>query len=294
MSDEDALLAAIAAHPDEDTPRLAYADWLQEHDQHIRAEFIRLQIDIAHKETLPRVLQNRYVDLWKRQQELLDNHRAELLGRLTCLREAEGYEFRRGFVSEMRTSVPELCANWDTIGFALPVPRVALIDWRGLVRDVLGCGEPAPLPVGSYELVSALVSRGPGLEDETRLEPLTDPHDWPRLEQLDASGCRLGDADVGVLLRAKSFTVLADLDFSRNDLTDVGVSALLDSGLTRQLQRLILSGNPISDDAAIALAERWPTGDADKLKSLDLRFTNIGQRGQQALLRRFGGRVDLF
>jgi uncharacterized protein (TIGR02996 family) len=31
VSDEDALLAAIREHPDEDTPRLAYADWLDEH-----------------------------------------------------------------------------------------------------------------------------------------------------------------------------------------------------------------------------------------------------------------------
>jgi len=43
MSDEAALLAAIRANPDEDTPRLVYADWLQEHDNASRAEFIRAQ-----------------------------------------------------------------------------------------------------------------------------------------------------------------------------------------------------------------------------------------------------------
>jgi uncharacterized protein (TIGR02996 family) len=57
MSDEAALLAAIFAHPDEDTPRLVYADWLDEHadalpgrapaEVRARAEFIRLQIEIA-------------------------------------------------------------------------------------------------------------------------------------------------------------------------------------------------------------------------------------------------------
>ena len=30
MSDEAALLKSIIAHPDEDTPRLVYADWLDE------------------------------------------------------------------------------------------------------------------------------------------------------------------------------------------------------------------------------------------------------------------------
>src|SRR6516162_11053942 len=50
MSDEKALLAAIWAHPQEDTPRLAYADWLQETGMEAnvaRGEFIRLQIELT-------------------------------------------------------------------------------------------------------------------------------------------------------------------------------------------------------------------------------------------------------
>lgn len=45
MSDGDALLAAIRAHPDEDTPRLAYADWLEETGSPARARFIRQQVE---------------------------------------------------------------------------------------------------------------------------------------------------------------------------------------------------------------------------------------------------------
>jgi len=51
MSDYDALLAAICADPDEDTPRLALADWLDENDQPERAAFIRTQVEFAR--TLP-------------------------------------------------------------------------------------------------------------------------------------------------------------------------------------------------------------------------------------------------
>src|SRR5262245_52295889 len=47
MSDEAALLQAIRNHPDEDTPRLMYADWLDEHGDRDRAEFIRCQIEVA-------------------------------------------------------------------------------------------------------------------------------------------------------------------------------------------------------------------------------------------------------
>src|SRR5262245_61645453 len=45
-----ALYRAILAHPDEDTPRLVYADWLDENGDAAdrrRAEFIRLQIRLA-------------------------------------------------------------------------------------------------------------------------------------------------------------------------------------------------------------------------------------------------------
>jgi uncharacterized protein (TIGR02996 family) len=43
----DALYAAILAHPDEDTPRLAYADHIEEQGDSARAEFIRLQCRLA-------------------------------------------------------------------------------------------------------------------------------------------------------------------------------------------------------------------------------------------------------
>jgi uncharacterized protein (TIGR02996 family) len=45
VSDRAALLAAIIAHPDEDTPRLALADWLDEHGEAKRAALIRTQIE---------------------------------------------------------------------------------------------------------------------------------------------------------------------------------------------------------------------------------------------------------
>lgn len=41
MSDREALLAAIRLHPDEDTPRLVFADWLDEHGESERAALIR-------------------------------------------------------------------------------------------------------------------------------------------------------------------------------------------------------------------------------------------------------------
>jgi uncharacterized protein (TIGR02996 family) len=42
-----AFLEAIADNPDDDTPRLVYADWLDDHGDAHRAEFIRVQCELA-------------------------------------------------------------------------------------------------------------------------------------------------------------------------------------------------------------------------------------------------------
>jgi uncharacterized protein (TIGR02996 family) len=42
-----ALLKACRANPLDDTPRLVLADWLDEHDDHDRALFIRIQCELA-------------------------------------------------------------------------------------------------------------------------------------------------------------------------------------------------------------------------------------------------------
>lgn len=47
MTDETALLAAVLDRPEDDTPRLVYADWLDDHDRPERAAFIRVQCDAA-------------------------------------------------------------------------------------------------------------------------------------------------------------------------------------------------------------------------------------------------------
>jgi len=47
MPDPAPFLAAIASNPDDDLPRLVYADWLDENGDPARAEFIRLQCHTA-------------------------------------------------------------------------------------------------------------------------------------------------------------------------------------------------------------------------------------------------------
>jgi len=48
MSDREAFVSAIAANPADDLPRLVFADWLDEHGDPERAEFIRTQVRWHH------------------------------------------------------------------------------------------------------------------------------------------------------------------------------------------------------------------------------------------------------
>src|SRR5688572_9572629 len=89
-------MAAIIADPDEDTPRLALADWLEEHgDKHdrARAEFIRLQVEAAR---LPEWDKAR-ATLEKEAAALSDAHHLKWLGPLSHFRVTDDL-FQRGLM----------------------------------------------------------------------------------------------------------------------------------------------------------------------------------------------------
>jgi uncharacterized protein (TIGR02996 family) len=95
VSAEAGLLSAILADPADHVPRLVYADWLEEHDQAPRAEFIRGQIHLARvkEDSLSRRR------LARRMSELLAEHEEEWLAMLPekprCSR------FVRGFLDKI-------------------------------------------------------------------------------------------------------------------------------------------------------------------------------------------------
>jgi uncharacterized protein (TIGR02996 family) len=92
MTEREALLKAVCDNPDDDTPRLVFADWLQEHGDEARAEFIRLEVRLQRGRFRPyeeaRLNRRRHefrehVERWK----------AEARG-------AEDVRFYRGFVEQ--------------------------------------------------------------------------------------------------------------------------------------------------------------------------------------------------
>jgi uncharacterized protein (TIGR02996 family) len=102
MSEEQAFLSAICAQPEEDTPRLAYADWLDENEAPIQAAFIRTQCRLASCSAAD----PEYPDLVEQHTELLVQFGPMLKQTVPELPEGFAYDegvgnpdtFRRGFL----------------------------------------------------------------------------------------------------------------------------------------------------------------------------------------------------
>jgi uncharacterized protein (TIGR02996 family) len=86
----DAFLRSIHDAPDDDAPRLVFADWLEERGDP-RGEFLRLQTERAA--WVPDV--HRRDAMHRREAELMTAHQAEWLGELAGL--CQSWRFRRGF-----------------------------------------------------------------------------------------------------------------------------------------------------------------------------------------------------
>jgi uncharacterized protein (TIGR02996 family) len=63
-AEQAALLAAIVAEPDDDTPRLVYADWLEEHSDAEQAAFIRDSIKLSLTKPTAKSWKTLYNRLW--------------------------------------------------------------------------------------------------------------------------------------------------------------------------------------------------------------------------------------
>src|SRR5438309_575800 len=95
----EAFLASILETPDDDVPRLIYADWLDDQGDTERAEFIRLQIELARLSECGL----RAEELEKREEKLLGEHEERWTAPLRAVlpEDVATAVFHRGFVEEM-------------------------------------------------------------------------------------------------------------------------------------------------------------------------------------------------
>ncbi|MBL8793892.1 MAG: TIGR02996 domain-containing protein [Planctomycetia bacterium] len=214
MPDDTSLVQTIFDHPDDLTPRLIYADWLEEHGEPERAEFLRLQIELGR---LSRDDPQRS-DLEARESQLLMQHERAWRDRLG----------EYGLDYSLYTTRQELRTCVIPCNLLSRVP-----EWQALVEELpfLRDFRNAEMIVGVlHGLVSVAALHG-----------------------LDLSRCRLDDAAVEALAASRHIADLVHLDLSFNAISDVGAKALAASPYLSRLKVLNLSFNQIEKAGAQAL-----------------------------------------
>src|SRR5262245_56329639 len=122
----DALLAACIEHPGDDAPRLVLADWLEEHGEADRAEFIRLQIESARLDDYD----PRRDDLVGREEALLETHEKTWVADLPAWAR-RSILFQRGLVGHIYCSAEQFLKSGSALRKLAPIQAVHLDDTPG-------------------------------------------------------------------------------------------------------------------------------------------------------------------
>jgi uncharacterized protein (TIGR02996 family) len=276
MTHDDAFLQGIIESPDDDAPRLVYADWLDEHGQPERAEFIRAQIDLAGRP--PR--DPRRPPLEKRQRALLRKHGARWFlapPPTTPWQLGANPTLARGFPDSYGCGARALLQGGAELFARWPLTRL----WLGIddAPELVGALARAPFLSRLRQLNLYCPLAGPG-----PLAPLFASRHLASLVRLvgerNARGEGWGDVGVRLLARSPHLAGLRELYLSHAGLTGAGLRALARSQYRRAMRFLGLTGNRLGaeDVAALLTAGGWPA-----LTGLELWNTGLGDEGVEPL-----------
>lgn len=142
IDDEQALLSAAAANPDDDTLRLAYADWLDEHSGEVfatQAAFVRLQVRRSQLSPFDpdrgSVLDEEAAMLknYRRGWNGRIHHRLHRRGLRNLVDARRGairrWDYHRGMVAQVAASADAFVDHADLIFSLGPVESLRLIGW---------------------------------------------------------------------------------------------------------------------------------------------------------------------
>jgi uncharacterized protein (TIGR02996 family) len=254
MPFEQALLRDILDCPDDDLPRLVYADWLDDYGGPagaLRAELIRLQITLAGA-----VEPERRPALEAQVNRLLKRHQGQWLGALRP--HLHAWTFQRGFLHHVALDA----AAW--------------LEYGGAIVEAH--------PVASAHLHNARAHRA-------MLARLAECPFMARLRCLDLSGNFLEEADCRALFASPHLGGLRALRCNDNPFGYDAVRALADAPELSGLLALELKRNNLTEATVMALADSpYLVG----LKALDLRGNAVGEHGRSQLRDLFGAGVVRF
>jgi uncharacterized protein (TIGR02996 family) len=302
MTDDAAFLSAILDRPDDDLPRLVYADYLDERGDADRAEFIRVQCELA---ALPYGDRQR-PSLEARESELLAANRARWV--VPGVRGSQ--QFRRGFVEVYGASPDELIAAADRLFAVAPIrelrivvlghraEELARIPWldRIVSLDLSNNITFAPvhhlLTAATFPRLRKLVLRNVPIwaDGFTSLGQTSVAH---HLESLDLSGCPFPETGVPEderILRALAgsagfvnlSTLIAASDGlpAHNCMKIDGVTAIAESPFLNRLRVLDVSHHAIGD-VGIGILVR--SRNAATWEVLDISHNEIGLHSETGI-----------
>lgn len=213
MSTAAQLLGAIIETPDEDTPRLVYADYLEENDQPERAEFIRAQCEYAR---LP-PWDARAKSLLQCTRVLLARRGREWCDALPRLEGIAWGEFARGFVSRVSvTSAKALRTHASAIQAVAPVDHATIP--MSEARDVENRCE---LP-----WLRGLCLTDAEEFDAARFSRLLESGIADHLRTLDLSGAGIENGGAEIIAESSRLANLRELDLSECYVGVAGAEAL--------------------------------------------------------------------
>jgi uncharacterized protein (TIGR02996 family) len=260
MTDRYAMLRAIAANPDDDTPRLIYADLLDELGGAVntaRARFIRLQIEtyrapgdtggtlaFERKRAEATDLANRHHRDWLHELPTWCNPLFGLLGR------APADLFSRGFVERVSSRAKVFSLHAAELFDCAPIRALELQGGSAhLVPAVFACPPLARLRAltvqwrnVSAELAAALTT-GPELSN---------------LIELDLADCWLDERGARILSRSDRFPVLRVLRLGGPPLCAGVVRTLAGSPKLAHLTTIDLLGGAVRPHDLETLRNEFP------------------------------------
>lgn len=283
MNDAERYLASVIASPDDDRPRIEFADWLEQNGARERAELIRIQCSL-HSGSLTDIPR---LELEQRLQQILDEYGCEWAEDLR--EDVSEWVFERGFIERVHTCLERPTDEILSVFRRAPIRHVRdtsqLCDLSGFVQALPHLGRLTGLEFwGLY-----------AFEDDLVREMLLSPH-LSNLKTLVLHHDRNGNlVDEQVIVdglysphRANIEELAVNVDGDWQGPSNRIIEAIADSPYLRKLRRLNLSSagdtgnNPqLSVETVQQLAA---SRNLKHLEELDLRATYAKAEVWEAIL----------
>jgi uncharacterized protein (TIGR02996 family) len=266
----EALLRDIRDNPEDDTPRLVYADWLDEHNQGDRATLIRTECELARIDRLEQPTRHKEL---RELEKKLEPHREKWRKKLPYLVGIQWGAYCRGFIETVWAE------SWADFERASPIIR----------RNI-------PL----VELQVRLAFGSKSFAQSSALEGLRRWHSWvdmavptlqalvaspylSKLESLSLRSAALDEEGVQVLATAQALAGLKQLRVFSNFTLDEDCARIIkEQAIWGQMEHLHLSHCALGDEGGAHLAA-WPG--LSNLQRLELSHDYFADRGLLAIAR---------